>query len=123
MEAFDDGCERLKSEGPEVLLNSDEAEVIGLALHELSTNCVKYGAWSTSEGTVHIAWGFETSGDARLLRLNWVERGGPPVCEPKRTGFGQTVIKHLVSQKLDASVELVYAPVGLRWSLVFPKDR
>ncbi len=123
LEAFDGGNERLIRDGPEVLVNSVEAEVIGLAMHELSTNSVKYGAWSTSEGKVYVTWEFETSDDTRLLRLNWTERGGPPVSEPKRNGFGQTVIKHLVSQRLDANVELVFAPEGLQWTLLFPFDR
>lgn len=123
LEAFDGGDERLVLEGPEVLLNNVEAEVIGLAVHELSTNCVKYGAWSTSKGKVYVTWRFETHETRRMLHLNWTERGGPPVKEPVKTGFGQTVIKNLVSDRLGADVDLIYATDGLRWTVLLPFDR
>jgi len=123
LEAFDGGDDRLIREGPEISLNSVEAEVIGLAMHELSTNSVKYGAWSTSEGKVYVTWGFETHDTTRVLRLDWTERGGPPVNEPKKTGFGSTVIKNFVSQKLGANVDLAYATEGLKWTVVLPFDR
>ncbi|WP_156927426.1 PAS domain S-box protein [Leisingera methylohalidivorans] len=123
LEAFAGGGERLERDGPEVVLNSNEAEVIGLAMHELSTNCVKYGAWSTPEGKVHVEWGFETHDEKKVLRLSWTERGGPPVSAPEKTGFGQTVIKSFVSQKLGANVDLAYAADGLQWTVMLPFDR
>lgn len=116
LEAFDFGGDRLEIDGPEVSLNSVEAEVLGLAMHELSTNCVKYGAWSVPQGKVRIAWQIATRDATRVLRLSWTEQGGPPVTAPEKTGFGHTVIRDFVAQKLGAEVALAFAPDGLRWT-------
>ncbi|MGO7668135.1 hypothetical protein ACC697_38165, partial [Rhizobium ruizarguesonis] len=68
----------------------------GLALHELATNSVKYGALSLPQGRFRFEWrdvSEEDKPDA-LLRFTWEELGGPPVTEqPSRSGFGTTVIK------------------------------
>lgn len=120
LEAFKGDDDRLKCDGPEVTLNSAAAESIGLALHELSTNCLKYGAWSVPTGTVSIIWEFRSADTAKQLYLQWVERGGPPVSKPTHRGFGQTVIEHLVAQKLDAKVELSYPTDGVEWTLLLP---
>lgn len=120
LETFKGDDNRLLCEGPDVTINSAAAEAIGLALHELSTNSLKYGAWSVTEGRVSIQWEFRPSDDGQLVHLTWIERGGPPVEPPTHRGFGQTVIEHLVAQKLDAEVSLSYPVEGLEWTLLLP---
>ncbi len=111
---------RLHCEGPEVTLDGNAAEALGLALHELSTNSVKHGAWSAPGGTVSVSWNFDhQTKDTPRLRLSWVERGGPRVSKPTRRGFGQTLIQHIVAQKLQGEVDLAYPPEGLTWTLYF----
>ncbi len=107
--------------GEALSIDGDAAHAIGLALHELATNAVKYGAWSVPGGTVTVNWRVENPRlpDARVV-LTWVESGGPLVATPQSRGFGQIVIERMVAQKLDGSVDLDFAPKGLNWTLKMP---
>lgn len=115
---------RLKCDGPNVFVSADAAQSIGLALHELATNCVKYGAWSAPEGIVEIKWRAQSGGsDSPPLRIEWVERAGPLVEPPTRKGFGHVVIDRLVAQRLNGSVEIKFDPAGFSWTLLLPGDQ
>jgi PAS domain S-box-containing protein len=117
LQAFMPAPARLSCEGPDVALASDAAEAIGLALHELATNSLKHGAWSSPTGIVTVNWQLEDDGG---LRLSWVERGGPEVSPPTRRGFGHEVIERMVLQKLEGRVDLSFAPDGVSWTLTVP---
>ena len=117
----------LTHEGPPVAITARAAETLGLALHELATNALKYGALSLGEeedeaqndrpaGRVAIAWSLE---DGRF-RLSWTESGGPPVTPPEREGFGSSVIRDIPAASLGADVRLDYRAEGLRWTLDAP---
>lgn len=113
---------RLICEGPRVSLTANAAQAIGLALHELATNCVKYGAWSSPAGTLTVRWTLDRNGAAETsLRLSWCERGGPAVTPPTRKGFGHIVVEDMVAQKLDGQVEMAFDPQGLGWTLTIPE--
>jgi PAS domain S-box-containing protein len=113
--------ERVTATGPDVLLRPAAAEAIGLALHELGTNAVKYGALSVPGGNVTISWALEDHGtEPRRLLVNWIERGGPTVTPPSRTGFGHIVFERLVTKSLGGSVAIDFAPEGLIWKLSIP---
>lgn len=99
--------------GPECALVPRAAEIVGMALHELATNSLKYGALASDGGHVDLGW----DRPAGKFKIWWHESGGSPVRAPERTGFGTTVIRDLPRRGLDAAVELEYAPDGLRWSL------
>ncbi|WP_170937355.1 MULTISPECIES: CheR family methyltransferase [Rhodomicrobium] len=77
--------------GPEVPLSPTEAHGLGLVLHELATNATKYGALSTTGGTVSLSW--TVTLPERLLTLEWVEKNGPAVKAPSRKGFGSRLIE------------------------------
>ena len=115
---------RLLWEGPDVFLSSEAAESIGLALHELATNCVKYGAWSVPAGVVRVSSTLDRNGaQPPQLRVNWTEHGGPAVKPPTREGFGRRVIERMVAQKLGGTVELVFDVQGLSWTLTAPSTQ
>ncbi len=84
----------LSIDGPDVVLPADLSIPLSLALHELGTNAIKYGAWSRN-GRVDLTWSIEPSDDAYGTRLlmTWQEIGGPPVRAPTRRGFGTTIIE------------------------------
>lgn len=112
---------RLLCEGPDIFLSSDAAESIGLALHELATNCVKYGAWSRPAGVVSVSWALEHDGaQPAHLRVRWTERGGPAVTPPTREGFGRRVIERMLAQKLGGTVEMSFDVQGVSWTLSAP---
>lgn len=97
-------------DGPEVLLPPKQALAIALALHELQTNALKYGALSVDTGTVRLHW--TLAPDARLEIL-WTEGGGPEVAPPTRRGFGTMMIEQGLAADLDGSAKLDFRPEGL----------
>jgi two-component sensor histidine kinase len=107
---------RIAIEGPDLRLTREAAQGIGMALHELATNAVKHGALSNEHGSITIAWRC----DHDVLTLFWQEQGGPPVEEPKRHGFGNTVLTTLAEAAVSGRVSLDYQPTGLRWELICP---
>jgi two-component sensor histidine kinase len=116
----DPGSERITVSGPHIMLRPEAAEAIGLALHELATNAVKYGAISVPGGHITISWAFEDHDIEPRLLVNWIERGGPTVTPPSRKGFGHIVFERLVTKSLNGSVAIDFAPEGLIWKLSIP---
>lgn len=106
--------------GPEVQLSSEVSQGIGLALHELVSNSLKYGALSVPAGRLYVKWRFESAGESKQVLLHWKERGGPTVALPIRKGFGHTVIESMVAASTGGKVQLDFAPEGLSWTLSFP---
>jgi two-component sensor histidine kinase/PAS domain-containing protein len=98
--------------GPDVELPPQTAVPIALALHELCTNAVKYGALSNGNGRVAVHWTFEPA-DAPLLRITWTETGGPPVAAPTARGFGSKLIERALAAELGAPVAMDFRPEGL----------
>ena len=118
LSAFADPGPRLELTGPEVFLTPNAAQQVGLALHELATNAVKYGAWSVPTGKVTVAWTIPDDGEQ--CQLTWRESGGPHVTPPSSFGFGTTVIDSLVAQSLSGNVTINYDPAGVSWHLEIP---
>jgi two-component sensor histidine kinase len=80
-------------EGEEIFLDYQQAQRFSLAVHELTTNALKYGALSAPTGSVRIEWSVTNNGHGRDLIFRWEEHGGPPVVVPTREGFGSTLLK------------------------------
>jgi PAS domain S-box-containing protein len=95
--------------GPNALLEPKAVLGLGLMLHELGTNALKYGALSVPEGRVEVTW----TADDEVIDWTWREIGGPPVVEPDRKGFGSRMIERGLSSNLGGDVTLLYAPDGL----------
>ena len=115
LQSFDSGVAgRFTVSGPKFEISSRPSLSIALAIHELGTNAVKYGALSVDVGTVTIDWQLE--GD-RLV-LHWTERGGPPVQPPAHKGFGSRMIQQVLAADVEGSADLVYAPEGVRCTIV-----
>ena len=106
--------------GPPLRLRSATAQSIGMVVHELSTNAVKYGALSSDEGRIEIAWEIDSSGTEPFFLVRWTERNGPPIVAPTYRGFGTTVVTRMVEMSLDGETELDYAPTGLTWKFACP---
>ena len=111
---------RFSFSGPDVLLSPKAVQNLGLALHELCTNAIKYGALSVPNGSVEVTWEISAGGP---MLLRWEERGGPPVSPPNRKGFGRVVAEQAIENALDAQVSTVFAMEGLRWSLTLPESQ
>jgi two-component sensor histidine kinase len=107
---------RMTVYGPTIRLNAAAAQAIGLALHELATNAGKYGALSVDAGRVDVRWRI----DGDVFVMSWIECDGPPVSQPKRQGFGSTVIASMAKATVGGEVQLDYAPSGVTWRLTCP---
>jgi len=115
----DDG--RIQLDGPDLKASPTAVEMLGLALHELATNSLKYGALSAEGGSVRIAW--RRVGGADGFRMEWRESGGPPPTPSGRTGFGSLVLSQIVPAQFDGEASLNFDPEGLRWRLDCPWTR
>ncbi|MCD2172372.1 HWE histidine kinase domain-containing protein [Rhizobium sp. C4] len=104
---------RFVIEGPDLVLNSRAALALGMALHELCTNAVKYGALGSDAGLVRITWHLEETVDHPILDLTWQETGGPPVTAPDKSGFGSLMIERILSSQIEGKVEMRFAEDGL----------
>lgn len=108
---------RIAVSGPPRRLSSAAAQTLGMALHELSTNSLKYGVLSAPEGKVSLEWRNIDDGGWSMV---WEEHGTVPVTAPRRTGFGHRVMVDMVMAALNATVELEIPPTGLRWRMLAP---
>ena len=107
-------------DGPEVALSSKTALALTLAMHELATNALKYGAWSQGRGRVAVEWTLAPAPQGQRLRLAWRESGGPPVTVPRRRGFGSRLIEQGLSGEMGGTVRMAFAPEGLVCTLDAP---
>lgn len=113
--------DRLALAGPTLVLTAAAAQSLGLAVHELATNAVKYGALSTPGGRIAVRWRVAAGkGGERHLTLCWREMGGPTIVDASRRGFGAKLITDVVAMDLRGQVSLRLPPSGLVWTLRCP---
>lgn len=109
--------ERAVIQGPTLLLDPKRALSMGLIAHELTTNAAKHGALKQSEGSIHVRWTHPSP--EGLVRLEWLETGGPVVQAPKGKGFGSRLIQSSIEGPLGGTAQIDYLPTGLRVTLNF----
>ena len=107
------GDDRFDVNGPDVWVSPQFALALAMALHELGTNAVKYGALSNGSGRVEVVWSALGRGSGRRLVLGWRESGGPPVKAPERRGFGSRLIERSLASDLGGEARMDFAPTGL----------
>lgn len=115
--ASEDVAGRISIAGDAFELRPNPALAIGMALHELATNAVKYGALSVEGGSVDLSWRL-IAGD--ILRLQWVERGGPAVEEPTHGGFGRRLIERGLAHELGGEARISFRPDGVTCEINVP---
>ncbi|MBN9073120.1 MAG: PAS domain S-box protein [Rhizobiales bacterium] len=122
MTAFARESDRVTIDGPRVELTVRAAETIGLALHELTTNAVKFGALSTRSGRVEIRWRTVSAGSyTPLLELEWNETGVKlKAPESVREGFGTELLMRTLPYDLQAVVDRDFTPDGVRYRIRLP---
>jgi PAS domain S-box-containing protein len=109
--------------GPTVLLKPEAGQALAMVFHELTTNAAKYGSLSTNKGRVLIWWDRRLNG-RRLsnLVLEWREIGGPRINAPGKSSYGTSTIHDLIPYEFGGTVDLVFAPEGVRCRLELPPD-
>ncbi|MEZ5774863.1 MAG: HWE histidine kinase domain-containing protein [Hyphomicrobiaceae bacterium] len=106
--------ERATIVGRDLALNSSTAQTIALALHELATNAVKYGALSVAGGRVHLSWELVLGPHGWDFVLRWKEHGGPTVGPPSRKGFGHALLSQQIGHGGESPL-VRFAPDGLEY--------
>jgi two-component sensor histidine kinase len=110
--------ERVVVEGPSILLQPDTAVTFALCLHELATNAAKYGAFSTAEGAVSLAWTWDDPESP--VKVVWTESGGPPVIPPTRQGYGTKFVRSAMRGGPGAAVDIQFRTEGLMCTFLIP---
>ena len=115
LEPFHDR-DRVALDGRDVMLPAHLAVPVGMAIHELTTNAVKYGALSIIGGKLIVSW-YESAGN---LIISWREENVPNVVAPEHVGFGSQLLTRVLPQQIGADVKCEYGPNGLNASLSVP---
>ncbi len=110
---------RVKVAGPEVRLDSQSAQVMGMAMHELSTNAAKYGAFSDLKGRLDVSWTLEDG----LVRFVWRERDVVLKDVPERKGFGSIVLERILGISLGAELAREMHDDGIEWTFSIPLEK
>jgi PAS domain S-box-containing protein len=114
-----DDLARITMDGPSLRVGPSAALALALALHELGTNAVKYGALSVPTGVVRIEWSRTGPEGAELT---WREMGGPRVEIPERKGFGARLLSGGLTSDLGGRPELIFEPAGVEARLPLRTD-
>ena len=115
-----DRTERFMIVGDNVHLPPNATLAIAIALHELATNAVKYGAFSNDAGTITIEWTVSQGANGERLGLRWQERDGPPVTRPSHKGFGSWVLERGLAHELGGKVALTFPVQGALCTIDVP---
>ena len=106
--------------GHDLQLSPKATVALGMAVHELATNALKYGALSVPEGRVRVVWTLDSTSETPVLHLTWTEQDGPPVVAPNRRGFGARLLERGLAGELSAQVALAYDSLGLVCTMRLP---
>ncbi len=104
--------------GVDLRMSANTAVSMGMALHELATNAVKYGAWSSPNGRVAVD--VALGGVLGAATITWTESGGPKIKAPEQRGFGSRLLERGVAAELNGIVEISFRPTGLVCSISVP---
>lgn len=115
---------RVSLSGPtDVKLRSATVQIFALALHELATNALKYGALSKPKARLAVEWKLIDVADGPRLRVEWRESGvsiDDAVIKAQARGYGRELIEQALSYQLQAETEYELSSDGVRCVIVLP---
>lgn len=110
--------------GPDVVLGPTVTQAVAMALHELVTNAVKYGALSSPNGHVSVKWNRQPAdGASTRVKIEWRENGGPPVAPPAKSGYGTSLIREMIPHELGGAVDLAFVTEGVCCEIDVPLEQ
>jgi PAS domain S-box-containing protein len=117
LEPYADFHTRFTVDGPEIQLSPRVCLSLAMAIQELTTNAIKYGALSAASGQVRVIWSIaETS----QLHFCWKENGGPSVSPPTRRGFGTRLLEAGLARDMNGTAKVTFAAEGLECTFKIP---
>ena len=111
-------ADRIRLNGPRLVLKPKAAQNFSLALHELATNAAKYGALSNATGVVEVEWSVALANGLSSFSFRWQEHGGPPVRAPRCKGFGSTVLEVVMAEYVTEPPRIEFSASGLSYTLI-----
>jgi PAS domain S-box-containing protein len=112
---------KIAIDGPPIELSEETGGAIALAVHELATNALKYGALSVPQGKVNLNWRYTATADGEHVEIEWKETDGPRCEAPAQSGFGTRVVKFAAAREKSGEVKIDYPPEGLSCRIAFVK--
>lgn len=109
-------AERVTISGPDLRINPQGAQILGMALHELATNATRFGAFAEDQGRLDLTWTIKNE----ALSMRWREHLGRPLVVGERSGFGTIVLRTMVGGALGAQVDRVTHGDGVEWLFDVP---
>ncbi|RYI34535.1 MAG: PAS domain S-box protein [Acetobacteraceae bacterium] len=113
-----DIADQITIQGPEVLLGSSEAQMLSMAIHELTTNSLKYGALRDARGRLQVSW---TTDAVQGFVLDWIESGVSDLAPSGRSGFGSMILDKIVPTQLGGTARRQIGPDGLHYTITVEK--
>lgn len=107
-------------EGENGFLRPNAAQYVGLALHELTTNALKYGALSRDNGRIAVRFD-RITGTPAMYRFSWRETSSADMRGPRVRNFGLIMLTEVVPTSVSGRAELNFEPQGLFYQLDIPR--
>lgn len=120
LKVFGSAIDQVKLSGEDFMLSPEAAQNLGLIIHELATNSIKYGALSETTATVELSWDRKIDGENDMLTVDWKDVGGPPAVAPTRNGFGTTITRRHAESAFSATISTDYTERGFQWTMTAP---
>ncbi len=118
-QVFGDRLDESALAGPEVKLPERVTQALGLTIHELATNALKYGKVIDDGGGLEVRWSV-TPGEPRMLEFQWREWGSTGLADDNKPGFGTRLIDANIRSELGGTVDRQFGEDGLRLALSIP---
>lgn len=110
---------RIAISGPDIRIEGNVAQALGMAFHELATNAAKYGALSVPKGEVALSWRHSEKPEA--LIIEWKERGLPKIENmPESSGFGSMIIDKFTPLETGGTVERCFDTHSMTCTITLP---
>jgi PAS domain S-box-containing protein len=108
--------------GASVIIPPRAALLLSMVFHELVTNAAKYGALSQAGGKIDFGWKTEQDGGGKVLRIVWIESGGPPAAADRRRGFGMRLVEQGIAAELKGRATVAFPSSGAQCLIELPLD-
>lgn len=113
---------RVSVNGQAARLSGSAVQTFALAVHELASNAVRYGALRSPEGTVAVSWTLLDNDGDRYLEVTWTERGGSPPAPAPSYGFGLSLVSSLGGAQTSSEPNITFDPAGFACRMRFAHD-
>lgn len=111
---------RIRVSVPKINVGEASSTTLALVIHELATNAAKYGALSSSRGTLDVS----CTADEDEIIITWAERGGPPVVAPAHIdGYGSKLIHRSMAAQLGGAVAFNWSEEGVVVTILMKRSR